>query len=96
MIILVTGVMGSGETTVGRLLAQRLGWEFADADDFQERLRHRKSFFRHESLLDDQFANLEEPKDAIVVDISLPPEQIVDEIVRQLGITKASAGRSSE
>src|SRR5690242_2208201 len=28
------GVVGSGKTTVGRLLAARLGWEFADADDF--------------------------------------------------------------
>ncbi|HEU5159108.1 MAG TPA: gluconokinase [Streptosporangiaceae bacterium] len=28
------GVSGSGKTTVGRLLADRLGWEFADADDF--------------------------------------------------------------
>ena len=28
------GVTGAGKTTVGRLLAQELGWEFADADDF--------------------------------------------------------------
>ena len=27
------GVAGSGKTTVGRLLAQKIGWEFADADD---------------------------------------------------------------
>ena len=32
--IVVMGVSGSGKTTVGRLLAQRLGWEFADADSF--------------------------------------------------------------
>jgi gluconokinase len=30
----VMGVTGSGKTTVGRLLARQLGWEFADADDF--------------------------------------------------------------
>ena len=28
------GVAGSGKTTVGVLLAQKLGWQFADADDF--------------------------------------------------------------
>jgi len=28
------GVAGSGKTTVGTLLAQKLAWRFADADDF--------------------------------------------------------------
>ena len=28
------GVVGAGKTTVGKLLAQKLGWLFADADDF--------------------------------------------------------------
>ncbi|MEB3216232.1 MAG: gluconokinase [Nostocales cyanobacterium 94392] len=34
MIILVMGVSGSGKTTVGKKLAESLGWEFGDADDF--------------------------------------------------------------
>jgi gluconokinase len=34
MIVITMGVVGAGKTTVGRLLAERLGWEFADADDF--------------------------------------------------------------
>ena len=34
MIILLMGVQGSGKTTIGRALAERLGWRFADADDF--------------------------------------------------------------
>jgi gluconokinase len=34
MIIIVMGVTGSGKTTVGKLLAPRLGWDFLDADDF--------------------------------------------------------------
>lgn len=33
MIVVLTGVSGSGKTTVGRLLAARLGWPFHDADD---------------------------------------------------------------
>jgi gluconokinase len=34
MIVMVMGVSGSGKTTVGKLLAQSLNWEFSDADDF--------------------------------------------------------------
>jgi adenylate kinase family enzyme len=34
MVILVMGIEGTGKTTVGKLLAERLHWEFADADDF--------------------------------------------------------------
>ena len=45
MIVIVMGVVGSGKTTVGQLLARQLGWEFADADDFHpasnvEKIRH--------------------------------------------------------
>src|SRR3974377_2320868 len=34
MIVIVMGVVGAGKTTIGKLLASELGWEFADADDF--------------------------------------------------------------
>jgi gluconokinase len=34
MVIVVMGVAGVGKTTVGRLLAEQLGWQFADADDY--------------------------------------------------------------
>jgi len=33
-ILIVAGVSGSGKTTMGAMLADRLGWPFADADDF--------------------------------------------------------------
>jgi shikimate kinase len=34
--IVLTGFMGSGKTTVGPLVAARLGWRFIDADDVIE------------------------------------------------------------
>ena len=34
MIVVVAGVAGSGKTTIGKLLAARLGCEFADGDSF--------------------------------------------------------------
>jgi gluconokinase len=34
MIVIVAGVSGSGKSTVGALLAGRLNWRFADADQF--------------------------------------------------------------
>ena len=34
MIVVLMGVSGSGKTTVGKVLAEKLDWPFADADDF--------------------------------------------------------------
>lgn len=156
MIVIVMGVTGSGKTTVGILLAQRLGWDFLDADDFHSaankakmhqgipltdadrlpwletmhakllqldsekrnavlgcsalkqsyrdllmaginaklvylkgsydfianRLRSRKGHFADEHILAGQFADLEEPTNALVIDVAPPPDKIVDEIVR--------------
>ena len=162
MIIVVMGVTGSGKTTVGTLLAERLGWKFADADEFHsaankakmhsgipltdadrlpwltamheqianwiaagqnavlacsalkesyrrmlwegpqarfvylrgsyeliaERLRSRKGHFADEHILAGQFADLEEPSDALIVDIHPAPEKIVEEIGRKLELPR--------
>lgn len=158
MIVIVMGVTGSGKTTIGKMLAQRLRTEYADADDFHsaankdkmhrgipltdadrmpwlasihdylakenaqqrsvvlgcsalkqsyrailfdglsvqlvylkgtyevidEHLRSRKGHFADDKILAAQFADLEEPTDAIVVDVRHTPEQIVEEILKQL------------
>jgi shikimate kinase len=34
--IVLTGFMGAGKSTVGKLVAERLGWPFADSDHFIE------------------------------------------------------------
>jgi gluconokinase len=151
------GVVGSGKTTVGKLLAHQLGWQFADADDFHPpaniekirdgiplddcdrapwlsalhkaiqqwnesrqnvilacsalkqsyrnqlragpvkfvylkgsheliagRLRLREGHFASESILVSQFADLEEPDDALTVPIDQTPAEIVAKIRAQL------------
>jgi gluconokinase len=156
MITVVMGPTGSGKTTVGSLLAQRLGWDFVDADEFHsaankakmhqgvpltdadrapwldairkqielwlaenrkvvlacsalkqnyrdllwrdgevklvylkgsyeliaQRLLTRHGHFADEHILAGQFADLEEPTNALVVDISATPEAIVEKICR--------------
>ena len=42
MIIVLMGVTGSGKTTVGRLLAESLGWTYVEADDFHSELNIEK------------------------------------------------------
>jgi len=155
------GTAGSGKTTIGQLLAAKLKWEFADADNFhpaaniekmshgiplgdsdrmpwlhslrdaelqwdlqgksvvlacsalkrsyreillinsnvklvylkgtpelfRERLRARKGHYAGEQILAGQFADLEEPTDAVTIDASLPPPRIVAKIVERLALT---------
>ena len=40
--VVVMGVSGSGKTTVAHQLARRLGWEFAEGDDFHPRANVEK------------------------------------------------------
>jgi gluconokinase len=160
LIIVIMGVAGSGKTTIGSLLAQQLGWQFADADSFHsaenierirqgialtdekrapwlhaireamlqwvaekrsvvlacsllkriyreqlyhgpeaklvylkgdykliyERLSQRKGHFAGSDLLASQFETLEEPSDAITVDVNRTPEEIVTEIRGKFGL----------
>lgn len=51
MIVIVMGVTGSGKTTIGRLLAERLGCAFHDADDYHP-AANREKMSRDEPLDD--------------------------------------------
>ncbi|RKH73990.1 gluconokinase [Corallococcus aberystwythensis] len=42
MLVIVMGVSGTGKSTVGRALADRLGWTFVDADDLHSVESRRK------------------------------------------------------
>jgi gluconokinase len=54
---------------------------------FAERIRHRHGHFAGEQILAGQFADLEEPEDAITIDAAQNPEQIVAEICKQLALS---------
>ena len=163
MVLVIMGVVGSGKTTVGTLLAQKLGWQFADADDFHpdenirkmsqgipltdadrgpwlaamrgaieqwhnkrksvvlacsalkhsyreelraadvhfvylkgdveligRRLHARRGHFATDSILESQFADLEEPRDALAVRIAQTPDAIVTEIIDKLKLAPVS------
>jgi gluconokinase len=51
-----------------------------------ERLRSRSGHFMNSDLLQSQIDTLEEPRDAIVVDVSMAPAAIVKAIRAQLGL----------
>ena len=160
MVIVLMGVAGSGKTTIGRGLADELGWKFYDGDDFhpranvekmarglplddddrapwleslrdlirsclargesavlacsalkrsyreyllidenvelvylkgdyeliEGRLEGRRGHYMKPKLLDSQFAALEEPERGLTVDISLPPEKIIETIRSRFGV----------
>jgi gluconokinase len=53
---------------------------------FAKRIRHRRGHFAGEGILAGQFADLEEPDDAIAIDAAQSPEQIVAEIRKQFAL----------
>ena len=156
MFIIIMGVSGCGKTTIGRMLAARLGWSFHDGDDYHppenlkkmssgipltdedrqgwllaltevirreeaagesgviacsalkdkyrqvlgegqpavrfvylagsyefihERMMNRAGHYMKPAMLQSQFADLEEPAQALGEDITRAPEEIVDDIL---------------
>jgi len=160
MIVVLMGVTGSGKTTVGKALAEALGWKYLDADEFHSatnvakmragvplsaanrepwlaslasafdnhlqaggsavlacsalkqtyrdalslsdevrwvylngdretiaaRLLERRDHYMNPDLLDSQFETLEEPKDALEIDVTLSVDDVVRTIRSALGV----------
>lgn len=57
--LVFTGFMGSGKTTLGRLVADRLGWQFLDLDTAIERLAGRSVPAIFRDLGEPEFRRLE-------------------------------------
>jgi gluconokinase len=54
---------------------------------FAERIHHRHGHFAGEGILAGQFADLEEPDDAITIDAERSPDEIVAQIRRRLALS---------
>jgi gluconokinase len=60
MIVVLMGVTGSGKTTIGKLLAERVGATFADADDYHPPANKQKMAAGHALNDEDRQPWLEE------------------------------------
>jgi gluconokinase len=56
-----------------------------DAETIRNRLQHRTAHFFPKELMESQFAALEKPKDAIIVDARKPLDAVVDQVIHALG-----------
>ena len=65
--VFLIGMMGTGKTTVGKKLAQQLGYRFFDTDVLIERVADRKikEIFAHEG--EESFRQLETHREIIYI-----------------------------
>jgi shikimate kinase len=57
--IYLIGFMGSGKSTIGRMLAEEIGWRFADLDDDIEAQQRRTIAQIFEALGEEEFRRIE-------------------------------------
>jgi gluconokinase len=65
VIVIVFGVSGAGKTTIGKLLAEHLGWRFYEADDFHPRANIEKMRSGHPLTDEDRWPWLERLREQI-------------------------------
>jgi gluconokinase len=73
------------DALVGKSADVRFVYLKGNRDTIRERMEMRQGHYMKAGLLESQFAILEEPRGAIVADISQPPEWIVSIVKRALG-----------
>lgn len=56
-----------------------------DQETIHKRLQNRAAHFFPKELMQSQFAALEKPKDAIVVDAREPLEEVIDQVIQAVG-----------
>jgi gluconokinase len=56
-------------------------------EEMKARLASRQGHFAGEAILAGQFSDLEEPRDAVVLPLNQPPEEIVLHAIRELKLT---------
>ena len=96
--VALVGFMGAGKTTVGRALAERLGWRFADLDDLIQAREGRSveeifrdqgeaGFRKLERLMVREVASAKEPAPLVLaLGGGAFPEETVQEVLREAGI----------
>jgi gluconokinase len=57
-----------------------------DLQTIRDRLQHRTAHFFPKELMESQFAALEKPKDAIIIDARKPLAAVVDQVIHSLGV----------
>ena len=65
MIVIVFGVSGAGKTTIGKLLAEQLGWRFYEADNFHPRANIEKMYSGRPLTDEDRWVWLERLREQI-------------------------------
>jgi gluconokinase len=70
VIVIVFGVSGAGKTTIGKLLAGQLGWQFYEADDFHPRANIEKMRSRRALTDEDRWPWLERLREQITRSIT--------------------------
>ena len=74
------------DTLRGTLRPVRFVYLKGDEPTLRQRLEQRDGHFAGPALLASQFADLEEPVDALTIDVTLPPDALVKQIVYELAL----------
>lgn len=77
MIVIVFGVSGAGKTTIGKLLAKRLGWRFLEADDFHPRANIEKMRSGRPLTDEDRWPWLERLREQISISLASKQDAVL-------------------